>query len=145
MTKYRANTLYVVLYDAIHSLGEQFMAIEEHRKDTLGHPMILPLINLLEKELYVVNAACKAADLQSTRSTLKTGLVLSLLEFRNVMTKWEEGRQGQVRFTILASYSRNRVRCMIFFFTIEIHSVLGSCCSRYTDRSRYLQGFNGEP
>ncbi|CAN0061095.1 unnamed protein product [Laminaria digitata] len=76
------------------SLSEQIEAVVHCSKGTLDHPIIHPLAELLEHELAVVRAACKAIDTHKTTSTRYEAVVLSLLELRNAIVSWE-GRQGQ--------------------------------------------------
>eukprot|EP00904_Undaria_pinnatifida_P007610 jgi/Undpi1/397/HiC_scaffold_1.g00393.m1 len=69
-------------------------AVADCSKDTLDHPMIQPLAELLEQEMGVVRAACKAIDVHKATSSRHEAVVLSLLELRNAIVSWE-GRQGQ--------------------------------------------------
>lgn len=81
-------------------LSELVDAIAYRMDDSaVDHPMIFPLATVLMHELDVVRAACKVRDAQSTRPAQDAGLLLSLLELRSAITVWEEGHEGQVRFT----------------------------------------------
>ena len=97
------------------SLREQIQAVVCCSKDTLDHPIMHPLAELLEHELDVVKAACKAIDVHNTTSARYEALVLSLLELRTAIVSWEgrQGqRQGQVRHYIFLTQRRVTFECV---------------------------------
>lgn len=83
-------------YACRQSLGEQIEAVVHFSKGALDHAIIHPLAELLEHELDVWRAACKAIEFHNATSARYEAVVLSLLELRNAIVLWE-GRQGQVR------------------------------------------------
>lgn len=65
-------------------------------KDTLDHPLILPLARMVENELRVVSFAVRAIHLQETSFVQHQEFVLCQMELRNAITTWEGGHHGQV-------------------------------------------------
>ncbi|CAM9712847.1 unnamed protein product [Ectocarpus sp. 13 AM-2016] len=77
------------------SLSERIEAAR-HRKDTLDHPLILPLARMVENELRVVSFAVRAIHLQETSFVQHQEFVLCQMELRNAIATWEGGHLGQV-------------------------------------------------
>lgn len=77
------------------SLSERIEAAR-HSKDTLDHPLILPLARMVENELRVVSFAVRAIHLQETTFVQLQEFVLCQMELRNAITTWEGGHLGQV-------------------------------------------------
>ncbi|CBJ48970.1 expressed unknown protein [Ectocarpus siliculosus] len=76
-------------------LSERIEAVRRS-KDTLDHPLILPLARMVESELRVVSFAVRAIHLQETSFVQLQEFVLCQMELRNAITTWERGHLGQV-------------------------------------------------
>lgn len=90
------------------SLSQQVEAIAHNycSKDSLDHPILHPLAELLQRELGVLRAACKVKDARNAATVQYEGIVLSLLDLRDAITAWQGENRGQVGEVCMPKSSR---------------------------------------
>lgn len=86
------------------SLSIDVDGIRNASKETLNHPTIMPLANLLSRELLVLKYALKVEDLRQLETTTSPNKLAStishLLDFRTAQAAWEGQPSGQVMESI---------------------------------------------